>query len=101
MEDQAQAHDPRRLFYSDLKDDNLLDCIVSKVTIVQVSPSVGLHLYIFLYWFTYTCLYEKYDFHFMLQVDEKSQLSPFHYYYDMKYSLDYSTFSNVEMGEFL
>jgi DNA (cytosine-5)-methyltransferase 1 len=37
----------------------------------------------------------------MLQVDEKSQLSPFHYYYDMKYSLDYSTFSNVEMGEFL
>jgi hypothetical protein len=48
MEDQAQAHDPRRLFYSDLKDDNLLDCIVSKVTIVQVSPSVGLHL-IFIY----------------------------------------------------
>ena len=44
MEDQAQSHDPRRLFYSDLKDDNLLDCIVSKVTIVQVSSSVGLHL---------------------------------------------------------
>ncbi|XP_034585860.1 DNA (cytosine-5)-methyltransferase CMT2 isoform X2 [Setaria viridis] len=72
MEDQAQAHDPRRLFYSDLKDDNLLDCIVSKVTIVQVSPSVN----------------------------EKSQSIPsFHYYYDMKYSLDYSTFSNMEMGD--
>ncbi|PAN16647.1 hypothetical protein PAHAL_3G074800 [Panicum hallii] len=71
MEDQAQSHDPRRLFYSDLKDDNLLDCIVSKVTIVQVSPSVN----------------------------EKSQSIPsFHYYYDMKYSLDYSTFSTMEMG---
>ncbi|RLN00899.1 DNA (cytosine-5)-methyltransferase 3-like isoform X1 [Panicum miliaceum] len=63
MEDQAQSHDPRRLFYSDLKDDNLLDCIVSKV-------------------------------------HEKSQSIPsFHYYYDMKYSLDYSTFSTMEMGD--
>ncbi|CAN6340137.1 unnamed protein product [Urochloa humidicola] len=72
MENQAQDHEPRRLFYSDLKDDNLLDCIVSKVTIVQVSPSVN----------------------------EKSQSIPsFHYYYDMKYSLDYSTFSTTEMGD--
>ncbi|KAG2623795.1 hypothetical protein PVAP13_3KG081100 [Panicum virgatum] len=67
MEDQAQSHDPRRLFYSDLKDDNLLDCIVSKVTIVQVSPS-------------------------------SRSIPSFHYYYDMKYSLDYSTFSTMEMG---
>ncbi|OEL35883.1 DNA (cytosine-5)-methyltransferase CMT2 [Dichanthelium oligosanthes] len=72
MEDQAQSHDPRRLFYSDLKDDNLLDCIVSKVTIVQVASCIN----------------------------EKSQSIPsFHYYYDMKYSLDYSTFSTVEMGD--
>ncbi|KAJ1262190.1 hypothetical protein BS78_09G088600 [Paspalum vaginatum] len=68
MEDQAQSHDPRRLFYSDLKDDNLLDCIVSKVNIMQVN--------------------------------EKSQsISSFDYYYDMKYSLDYSTFSTMEMGD--
>ncbi|CAN6335937.1 unnamed protein product [Urochloa humidicola] len=72
MENQAQDQDPRRLFCSDLKDDNLLDCIVSKVTIVQFSPSVN----------------------------EKSQSIPsFHYYYDMKYSLDYSTFSTMEMGD--
>jgi DNA (cytosine-5)-methyltransferase 1 len=44
MENQAQSHDPRRLFYSDLKDDNSLDCIVSKISIVQVSPCVWLHL---------------------------------------------------------
>jgi len=72
MEDQAQSHDPRRLFYSDLKDDNLLDCIVSKVTIMPVSPSLN----------------------------EKPRLIPsFHYYYDMKYSLDYSTFFTMEMGK--
>ncbi|KAG0517431.1 hypothetical protein BDA96_09G088900, partial [Sorghum bicolor] len=72
MEDQAQSHDPRRLFYSDLKDDNLLDCIVSKVTIMPVSPSLN----------------------------EKPRLIPsFHYYYDMKYSLDYSTFFTMEMGD--
>ncbi|XP_062179243.1 DNA (cytosine-5)-methyltransferase CMT2-like isoform X2 [Phragmites australis] len=72
MKDQAQSHDQRRLFYSELKDDNLLDCIVSKVTIVQVSSSEN----------------------------GKSKLIPsFHYYYDMKYSLDYSTFSTMEMGD--
>ncbi|KAF0927340.1 hypothetical protein E2562_031953 [Oryza meyeriana var. granulata] len=71
MEEQAQSHDPKRLFYSDLTDDNLLDCIVSKVTIVQVPPSV----------------------------DCKCKSTPsFDYYYDMKYSMDYSTFSTMEMG---
>lgn len=52
MEEQAQSHDPRRLFYSDLKDDNLLDCIVSKVTIVQISPCVGLH---FVFYYIFSC----------------------------------------------
>ncbi|CAM0872582.1 unnamed protein product [Alopecurus aequalis] len=70
MEDQAQSHDPRRLFYSDLKDDNALDCIVSKMSIVQVSPCV-----------------------------DKKSIPSSHYYYDMKYSLDYSTFSTLEMGD--
>nr|XP_015639451.1 DNA (cytosine-5)-methyltransferase CMT2-like isoform X2 [Oryza sativa Japonica Group] len=70
--EQAQSHDPRRLFYSDLTDDNLLDCIVSKVTIVQVPPSV----------------------------DGKSKSVPSSdYYYDMKYSIDYSTFSTIEMED--
>ncbi|KAK1651103.1 hypothetical protein QYE76_068908 [Lolium multiflorum] len=72
MENQAQSHDPRRLFYSDLKDDNSLDCIVSKISIVQVSPCVD---------------------------KESKSISPSQYYYDMKYSPDYSTFSTVEMGD--
>ncbi|KAE8806087.1 DNA (cytosine-5)-methyltransferase 1 [Hordeum vulgare] len=69
MEDQAQSHDPRRLFYSDLKDDNALDCIVSQVSIVQVSPCVD---------------------------NESKSISSSQYYYDMKYSQDYSTFSTLE-----
>ncbi|KAM0875566.1 hypothetical protein ACQ4PT_036690 [Festuca glaucescens] len=71
MENQAQSHDPRRLFYSDLKDDNSLDCIVSKISIVQVSPCVD---------------------------KESKSISSSQYYYDMKYSPDYSTFSTLEMG---
>ncbi|KAM0930754.1 hypothetical protein ACQ4PT_000686 [Festuca glaucescens] len=72
MENQAQSHDPRRLFYSDLKDDNSLDCIVSKISIVQVSPCVD---------------------------KESKSLSSSQYYYDMKYSPDYSTFSTLETGD--
>ncbi|KAF8667003.1 hypothetical protein HU200_053174 [Digitaria exilis] len=72
MEDQAQSHDPRRLFYSDLKDDKRLDCIVSEVTILQTSPSVS---------------------------GKSRSIPSFHYYYDMKYSLDYTTFSTIEMGD--
>ncbi|KAM0875569.1 hypothetical protein ACQ4PT_036690 [Festuca glaucescens] len=72
MENQAQSHDPRRLFYSDLKDDNSLDCIVSKISIVQVSPCVD---------------------------KESKSISSSQYYYDMKYSPDYSTFSTLEMGD--
>ncbi|KAL6864864.1 hypothetical protein ACP4OV_016015 [Aristida adscensionis] len=72
MEDQGESHDIRRLFYSDLKDDNLLDCIMSKVTIVQVPPSIN---------------------------GESKSIPSSHYYYDMKYSLDYTTFSTMEMGD--
>ncbi|KAM3229353.1 hypothetical protein ACQJBY_060300 [Aegilops geniculata] len=72
MEDQAQSHDPRRLFYSDLKDDNALDCIVSKVSIVQVSPCVD---------------------------NQSKSIPSSQYYYDMKYSQDYSTFSTLEMED--
>uniref|UniRef100_A0A0D9ZVW8 DNA (cytosine-5-)-methyltransferase n=1 Tax=Oryza glumipatula TaxID=40148 RepID=A0A0D9ZVW8_9ORYZ len=70
--EQAQSHDPRRLFYSDLTDDNLLDCIVSKVTIVQVPPSVN---------------------------GKSKSVPSSDYYYDMKYSIDYSTFSTIEMED--
>ncbi|KAM0935713.1 putative DNA (cytosine-5-)-methyltransferase [Dioscorea sansibarensis] len=69
MKEQAKFHDKMRLFYSDIRNDNLLDCIISKVRISPIIPSV----------------------------DVKSGALPSClYYYDMKYSVDYSTFSSLE-----
>ncbi|XP_073114206.1 DNA (cytosine-5)-methyltransferase CMT2 isoform X2 [Elaeis guineensis] len=69
MKAQGASHDKKRLFYSDLKNDNPLDCIVSKVGVSQVPPCV----------------------------DFKSRPIPScYFYYDMKYSVDYSTFYTME-----
>ncbi|KAK8965815.1 DNA (cytosine-5)-methyltransferase CMT2 [Platanthera guangdongensis] len=71
MKDQAGWHDKKRLFYSNLRNDNPLDCIVSKVRVVQVAPSLEL----------------------------KSRSTPLYYfYYDMEYSVEYSTFQTIESG---
>lgn len=40
MKEAAESHDRKRVFYSDLMNDNLLDCIVSKLKMVQVKPNV-------------------------------------------------------------
>ncbi|KAJ4952365.1 hypothetical protein NE237_029197 [Protea cynaroides] len=68
MKDQAEFHDKKRLFFSDLMNDNILDCIVSKVKIIQIAPNVGL---------------------------KSKYIPPCDFYYDMKYSVDYSTFCTV------
>ncbi|XP_020705695.1 DNA (cytosine-5)-methyltransferase CMT2 [Dendrobium catenatum] len=72
MKDQSESHDKKRLFYSNLKNDNLLNCLVSKVKVAQVAPSVEL----------------------------KPRSAPsFYFYYDMKYSVDYSTFQTIDSSE--
>ncbi|PKA66391.1 DNA (cytosine-5)-methyltransferase CMT2 [Apostasia shenzhenica] len=71
MKNQAGCHDKKRLFYSNLRNDNLLDCIVSKVRVMQVPPSVEP---------TYKC-------------------PPSYFYYDMKYSIEYSTFQTLEVDD--
>ncbi|CAH9132941.1 unnamed protein product [Cuscuta epithymum] len=68
MKDAATVHDKRRLFYSTLMNDNLLDCIISKVNVTEISPGL--------------------DF----QVDN---IRPSDFYYDMEYCIDYSTFRNL------
>ncbi|KAL0400479.1 UNVERIFIED_CONTAM: DNA (cytosine-5)-methyltransferase CMT2 [Sesamum latifolium] len=68
IKDDGRSHDKKRLFYSTLMNDNLLDCIVSKVKVVQIAPNVNLK--------------------------EKS-IPPCDFYFDMKYSVDYSTFSTI------
>ncbi|XP_077244764.1 DNA (cytosine-5)-methyltransferase 1-like isoform X2 [Tasmannia lanceolata] len=70
MKEQAALHDKKRLFYSTLKNDNLLECLVSKVKIVQVAPNIDLELKV-------------------------KSIPPCDFYFDMKYSVDYSTFSTI------
>ncbi|XP_076948862.1 DNA (cytosine-5)-methyltransferase CMT2-like [Bidens hawaiensis] len=67
IKDASSSNDKRRLFYSTLMNDNALDCIISKVKVVNVQPGVNLK-------FIPTC----------------------DYYYDMKYNIDYSTFSTIK-----
>lgn len=40
IKDVGDVHDKRRLFYSTIMNDNLIDCIVSKVNVKHVSPRV-------------------------------------------------------------
>ncbi|KAK4433200.1 DNA (cytosine-5)-methyltransferase CMT2 [Sesamum alatum] len=68
IKDDGRSHDKKRLFYSTLMNDNLLDCIVSKVKVVQIAPNVNL---------------------------KENSIPPCDFYFDMKYSVDYSTFSTI------
>ncbi|CAL9115496.1 unnamed protein product [Musa textilis] len=69
LKEQAAVHDGKRLFYSDLKNDNLLDCLVSKVRIAEAPAS--------------ECL-------------ESKSIPSCYFYYDMKYSVEYSSFYNMQ-----
>ncbi|EPS61564.1 hypothetical protein M569_13232, partial [Genlisea aurea] len=64
LKDAASSHDERRLFYSTLTNDNLLGCIISKVEVVKLPPSLQL---------------------------KPKLVHPAAYYYDMEYCVDYST----------
>ncbi|XP_055819789.1 DNA (cytosine-5)-methyltransferase CMT2-like [Solanum dulcamara] len=64
----ASFHDPKRIFYSTLENDNLLDCIVSKVNVVELPTRRDLN---------------------------KKDVPPAHFYYDMEYCVDYSTFRTL------
>ncbi|XP_031493458.1 DNA (cytosine-5)-methyltransferase CMT3-like isoform X2 [Nymphaea colorata] len=66
IKDHANLIDKKRIFLSEIKDDNLLECIVSKVKIVQVD---------------------------LLAKERKIPACDF--YYDMSYSPVYSTFSKI------
>ncbi|KAJ8538742.1 hypothetical protein K7X08_030038 [Anisodus acutangulus] len=64
----ASYHDPKRIFYSTLENDNLLDCIVSKVNVVELPTRHGF---------------------------KTKDVPPAHLYYDMEYCVDYSTFHTL------
>ncbi|KAL5724632.1 DNA (cytosine-5-)-methyltransferase [Ranunculus cassubicifolius] len=68
MKEQANFHDKKRLFYSDLMNDNMLDCIVSKVNVIQLAHNVNL---------------------------KSKCIASCDFYYDMKYSVEYSAFCTI------
>ncbi|XP_078152776.1 DNA (cytosine-5)-methyltransferase CMT3-like [Carex rostrata] len=66
----ADKQDKKRLFLSDEKNDNPLDCLGSKPRIVRVTPNIDLAV-------------------------KKKTIPNCDYYYDMSYAIDYSTFENL------
>ncbi|PQQ09602.1 hypothetical protein Pyn_26374 [Prunus yedoensis var. nudiflora] len=68
IKDVGDVHDKRRLFYSTIMNDNLIDCIISKVNVKHVSPRVGL---------------------------KGNSILSSDFYYDMEYCVDYSTFRSL------
>ncbi|XP_010243384.1 PREDICTED: DNA (cytosine-5)-methyltransferase 1-like isoform X2 [Nelumbo nucifera] len=71
--DHSSLIDSRRVFLSNMRDDNPLDCIVSKIQIAQVSPNMD------------------------LVAKQRTIPSSCDLYYDMSYSPTYSTFANLSI----
>ncbi|GFZ16619.1 chromomethylase 2 [Actinidia rufa] len=76
MDKEAAFHDKRRLFYSNLMNDNLLDCIISKVSVIQIVP---------------TCSYFD-DLQLGLL---QNSIPASDFFYDMEYCVEYSTFRTL------
>ncbi|MBA0853443.1 hypothetical protein Goshw_017633 [Gossypium schwendimanii] len=74
MKQEAAFHDERRVFYSTVMNDNPIDCIISKVSVTQISPKLGL---------------------------KSNSLPRSDFYFDMEYCVDYSTFHNLPPGKLL
>ncbi|KAE8727433.1 DNA (cytosine-5)-methyltransferase CMT2 [Hibiscus syriacus] len=68
MKQETAFHDERRLFYSTVMNDNPIDCIISKVSVTQISPKLGL---------------------------KSNYLPQSDFYFDMEYCVDYSTFRTL------
>ncbi|KAG8634063.1 DNA (cytosine-5)-methyltransferase CMT2 isoform X2 [Manihot esculenta] len=68
IKEEASFHDKKRLFYSTVMNDNPIDCIISKVSVVQISPMIG---------------------------SKSHSIPPSDFYFDMEYSVDYSSFRTL------
>ncbi|XP_073120851.1 DNA (cytosine-5)-methyltransferase 1-like [Henckelia pumila] len=68
LKDVSSSHDKRRLFYSTIMNDNILDCIISKVNVVKIPPT--------------QCL-------------KSNPIRSAAFYYDMEYCVDYSSFRTL------
>ncbi|XP_022735971.1 DNA (cytosine-5)-methyltransferase CMT2-like isoform X2 [Durio zibethinus] len=68
MKQETSFHDERRLFYSTVMNDNPMECIISKVTVTQISPKLGL---------------------------KSNSIPQSDFYFDMEYCVEYSTFRTL------
>ncbi|KZV25539.1 DNA (cytosine-5)-methyltransferase CMT2 [Dorcoceras hygrometricum] len=68
LKDVSSSHDKKRLFYSTIMNDNILDCIISKVNVVRIPPT--------------QCL-------------KSIPIRSATFYYDMEYCVDYSSFRTL------
>ncbi|XWS49335.1 hypothetical protein CRYUN_Cryun13aG0154800 [Craigia yunnanensis] len=71
MKQETAFHDQRRLFYSTVMNDNPIDCIVSKVSVIQLLPKLGL---------------------------KSNSVPQSDFYFDMEYCVEYSTFRTLPPG---
>lgn len=107
LEAHDHKHHNKRVFLSEEKDVNMIDSIISKVNIVYVDPNVS-HLFFLT---SYECLLHT-ACHisadlvcccWVIQLQETPQtkdqlISNSDLYYDMYYSVAYSTFANLSTG---
>ncbi|KAJ0987540.1 hypothetical protein J5N97_005896 [Dioscorea zingiberensis] len=70
IKDSGYPHDPRRVFLSEDKNDNPLECIVSKIKIARVMPNTDLN-------------------------KKETSIPECDLYYDMSYSTSYTSFANL------
>ncbi|OWM68526.1 hypothetical protein CDL15_Pgr023491 [Punica granatum] len=68
LREQASFHNKKRLFYSNVENDNPIDCIIAKVKITRIAPKFGV---------------------------KSNYVPPSDFYYDMEYCLEYSSFCNL------
>ncbi|XP_050232648.1 putative DNA (cytosine-5)-methyltransferase CMT1 [Mercurialis annua] len=74
IKDYANQKESRRVFLSEIKNDNPLDCIVSNVKIALVEPNMDL-------------------------AEKEKNLPPCDLYYDMKYTLPFLTFETIKKDD--
>ncbi|EEF32028.1 protein with unknown function [Ricinus communis] len=74
IKDYVKTAESRRVFLSEIRDDNPLDCIVSKVKIALVEPNLDL-------------------------AEKERNLPPCDLYYDMKYTLPFLTYETIKTDD--
>jgi DNA (cytosine-5)-methyltransferase 1 len=97
----GHKHDSKRVFLSEEKNDNVLDCIISKIKIVHVDPNVSV-LCSELCYIGHSYNVSHYNL-FASQMDPKAKaqlIQDCDLYYDMSYSVAYSTFANIPLGNY-